>query len=69
VTDKQLAMDACDQGFKDGVEKMIDVLVQGLIIAKTQSEKKQAVQRFQNGLGIYKDAHVSAQQAIDTVFP
>jgi hypothetical protein len=44
VTDKQLAMDACDQGFKDGVEKMIDVLVQGLIIAKTQSEKKQAVQ-------------------------
>jgi hypothetical protein len=68
MSDKQLASEACDEGFKDGIQKMVEVLLQGWIIAKTQTEKKQVVQRFQNGLGMYKEAYKSAQLAIDEVF-
>ena len=35
---------------------------------RLQTEKKQAVQRFQKGLELYKEAYRSAQQAIDEVF-
>jgi hypothetical protein len=43
---------------------MTEVLLQGRIIAKTQTEKKQAVQ----GLALYKEAYDSAQKAIKDVF-
>ncbi len=69
MTDKELANGACDDGFKDGVQKMVEVLLQGWIIAQTPAERKQAAQRFQNGLSLYKDAYQSAQQAITKVFP
>jgi hypothetical protein len=66
--DKQLANEACDEGFKAGVEKLVDVLFQGLITADTPAERKQTLQRFEKGLGIYKDAYQSAKQAVDNVF-
>jgi len=68
MSDKQLASAACDEGFQDGVQKMVEVLLQGWIIAKTQTERKQVAQRFQNGLVLYKEAYHSAQQAINEVF-
>jgi hypothetical protein len=68
MNDKALAKEACDSGFMDGVHKSVDILLQGWVIAKTQTEKKQAVQRFQKGLELYKEAYRSAQQAIDEVF-
>ena len=64
----QLATEACDQGFQAGVEKMVEILLQGWVIAQNPAEQKQAVQRFKNGLGIYKDAYASAQQAVAEVF-
>lgn len=64
----QLASEACDQGFRSGVEKMVEILLQGWVIAQSPTEQKQAVQRFRNGLGIYKDAYASAQQAVAEVF-
>jgi hypothetical protein len=69
MSDKQLASEGCDEGFKNCVQKMVDVLVQGLIAAKTPAKKQEAVQRFQNGLGICKEAYQNAQQAINAVFP
>jgi hypothetical protein len=50
------------------VEKMVEVLLQGWVIAQSESEKKQAVQRFKTGIGIYKGAYLSAKQAISEVF-
>ena len=67
--DKQLASDACDEGFKGSMQKLVDVLFQGLIAAKTPAEKEKTVRRFQNGLGIWKEAYESAQQSINAVFP
>jgi hypothetical protein len=64
----QLATEACDRGFQEAVGKMVEILLQGWIIAQTPTEQKQAVQRFRNGLGIYKEAYASAQQAIAEVF-
>ncbi len=63
-----LASEACDKGFQVGVEKMVEVLLQGWVIAQSESEKKQAVQRFKTGIGIYKGAYLSAKQAISEVF-
>lgn len=65
---KELAASGCDEGFQEGVQKMTEVLLQGWIIAKTQTEKKQAVQRFQNGLALYREAYDGAQKAIKDVF-
>ena len=64
----QLAAEACDQGFRSGVEKMVEIVLQGWVIAQNPTEQKQAVQRFKNGLGMYKDAYASAQQAVADVF-
>ena len=64
----QLAAEACDQGFRAGVEKMVEILLQGWVIAQNPTEQKQAVQRFRNGLGIYQEAYVSAKQAVAEVF-
>jgi hypothetical protein len=61
----QLATEACDQGFQDGVRKMVEILLQG---STTPTEHKQAMQRFRKGLGIYKEAYVNAQQAVAEVF-
>ena len=66
--EKGFANEGCDEGFKEGVQKMVEVLVQGYIQAKTASEKKQALDRFQKGLAIYKDAYEDAQKAIEAVF-
>jgi hypothetical protein len=63
----QLAAEACDQGFKGGVEKMVGILLDGWVIAQTPTEQKQAVQRFRNGLGLY-EAYASAKQAVAEVF-
>jgi len=62
---RQLATEACDQGFQDGVRKMVEILLQG---STTPTEHKQAMQRFRKGLGIYKEAYVNAQQAVAEVF-
>jgi hypothetical protein len=64
----QLAAEACDQGFKTGVEKMVGILLDGWVIAQSPSEQKQAVQRFRNGLGLYKEAYAGAKQAVAEVF-
>jgi predicted secreted protein len=61
----QLANEACDQGFQEGVRKMVEILLQG---STTPTEHKQAMQRFRKGLRIYKEAYASAQQAIAEVF-
>lgn len=61
--------EACDQGFRAGLEKMVEILLQGWVIAQNPTEQKQAVQRFRNGLGIYHEAYVSAKQAVAEVFP
>jgi hypothetical protein len=61
----QLANEACDQGFQEGVRKMVEILLQG---STTPTEHKQAMQRFRKGLGIYKEAYANAQQAIAEVF-
>ena len=53
----QLATEACDQGFQEGVRKMVEILLQG---STTPTEHKQAMQRFRKGLGIYKEAYASA---------
>jgi hypothetical protein len=63
-----LASEACDQGFQEGVQKMVEVLLQGWVIAQSDTEKKQAVQRFKTGIGIYKGAYLSAKEAIGEVF-
>ena len=34
----QLATEACDQGFQDGVRKMVEILLQGWVIAQTPNE-------------------------------
>jgi hypothetical protein len=60
----QLANEACDQGFQEGVRKMVEILLQG---STTPTEHKQAMQRFRKGLGIYKEAYANAQQAIAEV--
>ena len=64
----QLAAEARDQGFKGGVEKMVGILLDGWVIAQTPTEQKQAVQRFRNGLGLYKEVYASAKQAVAEVF-
>jgi len=64
----QLATEACDEGFRAGVEKMVEILLQGWVIAQNPTEQKQAVQRFRNGLEIYKEAYASAQLAVTDVF-
>ena len=69
MSEKELASEACDAGLNGCVQKMADVLFQGMIAAKTPAEKQQAVQRFQNGLGIWKEAYQNAQQSINAVFP
>jgi hypothetical protein len=61
----QLATEACDQGFQEGVRKIVEILLQG---STTPTEHKQAMQRFRKGLGIYKEAYANAQQAIAEVF-
>ena len=45
----QLATEACDQGFQDGVRKMVEILLQGWVIAQTPNE-----QRKQSGAKISK---------------
>jgi hypothetical protein len=48
----QLATEACDQGFQEGVRKMVEILLQG---STTPTEHKQAMQRgFEKGLGSIK---------------
>ena len=37
----QLAVEACDQGFRAGVEKMVEILLQGWVIAQNPTEQKQ----------------------------
>jgi len=68
MTDREFARQSCDDGFKEGVQKMFGVLFQEYVVAKTPTQKKQAVERFQAGLGLCKEAYHSAQQAIDAVF-
>jgi len=68
MSEKEFANDGCDAGFKEGVQKMVEVLVQGYILATTAAEKKQVLQRFQKGLEIYKDAYEDAQKTINIVF-
>ena len=55
-------------GFKESVQRMVGALIQGYILAKTPADKKKALQAFQDGLAIYKEAHKDAQQVIGTVF-
>jgi hypothetical protein len=50
----QLATEACDQGFQDGARKMVEILLQGWVIAQTPNKQKQAVQRFRMVSGSIK---------------
>lgn len=68
MSDKDLAADAAAEGFKEGVQRLTAVLFDGWIIAKSQPEKDQALQRFQNGLSLLSEAHGNAQKAIDRLF-
>ena len=68
MTESEQARQGCDDSFKEGVQKMVGVLLQDYVVAKTPAEKKKAAERFQAGLGICREAYQSAQQAINTVF-
>jgi hypothetical protein len=41
----QLATEACDQGFQQGVEKMVEILLQGWIIAQSPRQKHISIRR------------------------
>jgi hypothetical protein len=69
MSDKQLALDACDEGFKEGVAKLMGVLFANWIDAKKQAGKDEALQRFQLGLSLYKEAREGAETVIGKVFP
>lgn len=68
MTEKELACQGCDDSFKDGVQRMVGVLLQEYVAAKTPAEKRKAAERFQAGLEVCKETYQSAQQAINTVF-
>ena len=68
MEDKQLALAACDEGFKDGVEKLMGVLLVNWIDAKKAADKDVALQRFQSTLSQYKEARRGAATAIEKVF-
>ena len=68
TSDKQLAGEACDEGFKIAVQQKVDVLFRLWLQAETAADKKKALQQFKNGLGICKDAYQVARQTIDAVF-
>ncbi len=69
MDDKALALAACDDGFKDGVGKLMGVLFVNWIDAKNQAGKDEALQRFQLGLSLHKEARQGAQTVIAKVFP
>ena len=69
MSDKDLALGACDDGFKAGVQQLMSVLFINWIDAKNQAGKDEALQRFQLGLSLYKDARQGAETVIGKVFP
>ena len=61
---KDIALAACDDAARDGVEKLVLVLRTGLISAKTPAAKKKVVDAFIEGLTVHKSTHQEAMTAI-----
>jgi len=55
--DRDLALGASDDAFKDAVKKIAAVLLEALATEKTDADRDQAKLRFQNALKLYQDAH------------
>lgn len=57
TTDRDLALAASDDAFKEAVKKIAGVLIEALSTETTDSGRDGAKQLFQNGLKLYQTAH------------
>lgn len=66
---KQLALDASEDAFKDGIRIAIRELMNGLILAKTDDDRTACVARHQSALQFHKTLHEASVTAINAAFP
>jgi len=66
---KQLAIDASEDAFKDGVKTAVRELMNGFILAKTSDEREACIARHQAALQFHRTLHETSVAAINAAFP
>lgn len=69
MSDKDLALTACDDSLRDGIQKISGVLFQNLAGAKNNVEKQKFKDAFKLGMQLCKDVHDIGRQTVNTIFP
>ena len=67
---QEMALDACDDAFKDSIRAATNALATSLNQAGGDEQKKrEAVERYSAGLKAQEAAHAAAQAAVKKAFP
>jgi hypothetical protein len=66
---RDLAMEACNEIFKDSIKKITVVLEQSLATAKDEAAKKECVENYKRGLVLCNEVFKVSIKTVDKVFP
>ena len=68
-TDRDLALAACDDTFKECIKKITGVLEDCLANAKDEKARQDCKSRYKRGMKLCKDAHDINRETVVEVFP
>ena len=66
---RDLALEACNEIFKDSIKKITVVLVQALAIAPDEAAKKGCEENYKNGMVLCNEVFKVSIKTVDKVFP
>ena len=69
ATDRQLAIDGCDDAYKECIKKVTAVLEDCLATAKDDAAKKECRARYTRGMRLCKEAHDINKEVVDELYP
>ena len=65
---KALALDACDEALKASVTNIASALLNAFISAKSDIDRRSAIERAHRGVELTKETHDSMKGIVGTVF-
>ena len=68
MSDKDLALTACDDSLKENIQKIAGVLFQNLASARGDADKNKAKDAFKRGMQLCKDVHDISRQTVNLIF-
>jgi hypothetical protein len=68
MSDKDLALTACDDSLKENIQKIAGVLFQNLASATDDADKNKAKDAFKRGMHLCKDVHDISRQTVNVIF-